>query len=35
MTTTIFGANGKLGSHFVNLALEVGFKIKNTCKAKA
>ena len=28
MTITVFGANGNLGSHFVNQALEAGFKIK-------
>ena len=28
MTITVFGANGNLGSHFVNKALEAGFKIK-------
>lgn len=28
MTITVFGANGNLGSHFVNQALEAGFRIK-------
>ena len=28
MTITVFGANGNLGSHFVNQALKKGFKIK-------
>ena len=28
MTITVFGANVNLGSHFVNQALEAGFKIK-------
>jgi nucleoside-diphosphate-sugar epimerase len=28
ITITVFGANGNLGSHFVNQALEAGFKIK-------
>ena len=28
ITITVFGANGNLGSHFVNQALEAGFRIK-------
>jgi len=31
-TITVFGANGQLGSHFVNQALMKGFKNKSFCK---
>ena len=29
LTVLVFGANGKLGSHFVNQALAAGYKIKS------
>lgn len=35
MTITVFGANGNLGSHFVNQALEAGFKIKAFVRSSA
>ena len=35
ITITVFGANGNLGSHFVNQALEAGFKIKAFVRSAA
>lgn len=35
ITITVFGANGNLGSHFVNQALEAGFKIKAFVRSTA
>jgi len=35
ITITVFGANGNLGSYFVNQALEAGFKIKAFVRSAA